>query len=145
MTTSNPFDDFDDFAPSESSTPNLSGHVPDRAGHPGRRVRARVADMIGGGDSYAGPKAEKPAKAPLRDRIADKIATKPRSEGAPAAGGSSASEAGGVPHTHDDWCDFDCDRKTDPAPAPAPAAEDKSKRTSPGKSTSAGFDFDDNF
>ena len=141
MSTSNPFDDFDSdawevpsqgspFASSDSSAP--AGHVPDRAGHSGRRVRARVADFIGGGDSYAGPKAEKPAKAPLRDRIADKIATKPRSEGAPAAGGS-ASESNTIPHTHDDWCGFDCDRKTDPAPAPAPAAEDKSKRTSPPK------------
>lgn len=113
MPTSNPFDDFDDFAPSEPSAP--AGHVPDRAGHPGRRVRARVADMIGGGDSYAGPKAEKPAKAPLRDRIADKIATKPKGEEAPAGVSEAGSGAGTKPHEHDDWCDSDCTRKTEPA------------------------------
>jgi hypothetical protein len=44
------FDD-DDFA-----TPPASTSVPDRASHPKRKVRARVADMIGGGTAYAGSK-----------------------------------------------------------------------------------------
>jgi len=144
MSASNPFDDFDSDAwelPSKDSGVNMGvppGHVPDRAGHPGRSVRARVADFIGGGDSYAGPKEEKPAKAPLRDRIADKIATKPRGEAAPAGGSEAGSGAGTVPHEHDDWCGSDCTRKTDPAnPFSTPAAEDKTKRTSPPK------DFDE--
>jgi hypothetical protein len=76
----NPFessnDDFDDTPSSESPTDN-SSHVKDTARHPGRKVRSKVADFIGGGTAYAGEKekASKTPKPPLRDRIAKKIAT----------------------------------------------------------------------
>ena len=50
------FDDNDDFA---SFKPSNSPS--DRSGHTGRKVRARVADFIGGGSAYAGSKpAEEP-------------------------------------------------------------------------------------
>jgi len=81
-----------------------SSHVKDTASHPNRRVRARVADMIGGGTAYSGPKEDKEPKKPLRDRIADKIATKPKAED---SGSSSAPKA---PHEHDFECDDFCDK-----------------------------------
>jgi hypothetical protein len=119
----NPFRDdkpkheHDDFCANGGCTEGSSGtdnssHVKDTARHPGRKVRARVADFVGGGDAYAGPKEEKEEKAPkkpLRDRIADKIATKPKDEDSSSSkpSGSSADSSGptfeGV-HFHG----FDC-------------------------------------
>jgi hypothetical protein len=94
MAAQNPFsfdedDDFNSFTPSSSPE--------DRGEHKGRKVRARVADFVGGGSAYSGDKPAKepkPAKAPLRDRIAGKIASKPKDSG----------EAAKPPHDHD----FDC-------------------------------------
>jgi len=82
-----------------------SSHVKDTASHPNRKVRARFADMVGGGTAYAGPKEEKEPKKPLRDRIADKIATKPKDESS-----STESAAPKAPHEHDFDCDDFCDK-----------------------------------
>jgi hypothetical protein len=150
MPASNPFDDFDDEFSSPSSSgsseseskphehdywcghgencflgksESSAGHVPDRAGHQGRRVRARVADFIGGGDSYAGPKEEKPSKAPLRDRIASKIATKPKDEGASGGGSVTPAESlAGRSEQPQHYHGFDC---SDPKTCTVPGVGDE--------------------